>query len=153
MSLLKTNDLRQQSLNTPPQGARFEARYNFTNSNRTLANNSGWVNHLTGNLAISQRTNVIAVCATSFGYEAGRVEGFVRLIWNGSDQRGSCVGRQINFNRADSGSCSWNIGTVNAGNYSYQLQARNWINGTRWIMNYWSPDQNYTRDTITFWFQ
>lgn len=153
MSRVTCNNFRHTNGNDIPDGLRLRVTHNFTNSNRTLSNNSGWVNHLTGNISLSKRSNVVCINTLSHTYEAGRVEGFCRLVFGGTNYFGSCQGRQMGNNSGGAGGCTWLISNVNAGNYSYQLQARNWINGTTWIMNYWSPDQNYTRDTVTFWYQ
>lgn len=153
MATTKVNNVRTTSGNEVPIGGRLQNVYNITNSNRTLANNSGWVNHLTGNIGVTKNCNLFCMATTSSGYESGAVEGFIRLVFNGTNYFGNCQAGRNGNNSSGCGSCTWVINGVNPGNYSYQIQARNWINGTRWIMNYWSPDQNYTRDTVLFWFQ
>lgn len=109
-------------------------------SGHSLGGDSGWVDHMSTTFTCGVACRIFIVVQVSSGYESGAVQGFMRILVDGSKVGYNwCAGKQSTANAAASGSGLW-FADVSAGSHTVMIQARNSAGGTTWITPYWSVD-------------
>jgi hypothetical protein len=120
--------------------AKFTALVAYQNSGQSYAGDSGWVDHLSLTFTTSVACRVMVWGMVSSSYESGVVQGFMKLLMDGS-QIGYiwCAGKQSTANSAGSGSsCAY--ADVAAGSHTVKIQARNSAGSSTWITPYFQVD-------------
>lgn len=128
--------------------ALFLTQFNVRTSQHSLGGDSGWVDHLSMTFTTNRVCNCIFFYSSSASFESGPVQGFARLILDGSQiGYNSAVAKQSTANAAGAGTCMWDRQNVSAGSHTITVQLRNVSGGSTWITPYWSADSN-TGNTI-----
>jgi len=128
--------------------ALFLTQFNVRTSQHSLGGDSGWVDHLSMTFTTNRVCNCLFIYSSSSSYESGTVQGFARLILDGTQiGYNSAVAKQSASNSAGSGTCIWDKQNVSAGSHTITVQIRNTQGGSTWITPYWTADSN-TGNTI-----
>jgi hypothetical protein len=110
-------------------------------SNHTLTGDSGWVDHISTEITVGKQCSLLAIYSSASSFESGAVEGFARLLVNGTMiGYNSCVAKQSTANAAGSGTVFWDVQNLAAGTHTIKVQVRNSKAGTTWTTPYWSVD-------------
>lgn len=110
-------------------------------SQHSLSGDSGWVDHLSMDFTVGKTCNAMFMYSNSSSYESGPVQGFARLILDGTMiGYNSCVAKQSTANAAGPGTVFWDKQNISAGSHTVKVQIRNTQSGTTWITPYWSAD-------------
>jgi hypothetical protein len=120
--------------------AKFTALTAYQNTTQSYSGDSGWVDHLSLTFTAGVACRVMVWGMVSSGYESGTVQGFMKLLMDGT-QIGYiwCAGKQASANSAGSGSSCAYV-DVAAGSHTVKIQARNNQGGTTWITPYFQVD-------------
>lgn len=119
----------------------FFTQFAERGSQQSLVNDSGWVDHISNTFTIGKQCNVLFLYSSSSSFESGPVQGFARLVLNGTViGRNSCVAKQSTANSAGAGTVFWDRQGLAAGTHTVTVQVRNTQSGSTWITPYWSVD-------------
>ena len=119
---------------------RFAVATGARNSGQSLGGDSGWNDHMSTTFTCGVACRIFIVVQVSSGYESGAVQGFMRILVDGSKVGYNwCAGKQNTANAANAGSGLW-YADVGAGSHTVMIQARNSAGGSTWITPYWSVD-------------
>jgi len=119
--------------------ALFQTQFNGRTSQHTLVGDSGWVDHLSITFTTTAVCNCFFIYSSSSSYESGTVQGFARLLLDGTMLGyNSAVAKQSTANSAGAGTCVWDRIGVSIGTHTIKVQLRN-TSGT-WITPYWNVD-------------
>jgi hypothetical protein len=135
---INTGQVAAASLAT---SGKFTALTAYQNTPQSYNGDSGWVDHLSLTFTAGVACRVMVWGMVSSSYESGPVQGFMRLLMDGT-QIGTawCAGKQSTANSAGSGSgCAYV--DVAAGSHTVKIQARNNQGGTTWQTPYFQVDE------------
>ena len=119
----------------------FFTQFSARTSQHTLSGDSGWQDHITMTFTTNRACSCLFVYSSSSSYESGAVQGFARLMLDGTMiGYNSAVAKQSTANSAGAGTCIWDKQSVSAGTHTITVQLRNTVGGTTWISPYWSAD-------------
>lgn len=119
----------------------FLTQFSARTSQHSLGGDSGWVDHLSMDFTVNRTCSCLFIYSSSSSFESGVVQGFARLILDGTMiGYNSAVAKQSTANAAGSGTCIWDKQGVTAGTHTIKVQLRNTAGGSSWITPYWSAD-------------
>lgn len=109
-----------------------------TSTNRSLAGDSGWVDHLILTFTVTETCSIRCIATFGPSYETGAVTGQARFILDDNFTSPEChVAKQLSTNKATGPhgfTSGFNI--ISIGSHTVKLQVRNYTASTNWILNY-----------------
>ncbi len=119
----------------------FMTQFAERSAQQSLVGDSGWQDHLSMTFTVGKTCNVLFLYSSSSSFESGPVQGFARLVLDGTMiGRNSCVAKQSTANAAGSGTVMWDKQGVAAGTHTIKIQVRNTQGGSTWITPYYDAD-------------
>jgi hypothetical protein len=132
---------------------RFSVATAARNSGQSLGGDSGWNDHLSVSFTCGVACRIMIIMQVSSGYESGAVQGFMRILVDGSKVGYNwCAGKQNTANAANAGSGLWHA-DVSAGSHTVMIQARNIAGGSTWITPYFNADGEGANTLGVFYYE
>lgn len=122
-------------------GGLFFTQFATRTSEHALIGDSGWVDHLSMSFTVGKQCNALFLYSSSSSFESGPVQGFARLILDGTMiGYNSCVAKQSTANAAGAGTVQWDRQSLAAGSHTIKVQLRNTQATSTWRTPYWNID-------------
>lgn len=122
-------------------GGLFFTQFATRTSEQALVGDSGWVDHLSMTFTVGKQCSCLFLYSSSSSFESGPVQGFARLILDGSMiGYNSCVAKQSTANAAGAGTVQWDRQNIGAGSHTIKVQLRNTQGSSTWRTPYWNVD-------------